>query len=96
MWRTWPNIAVAPLTELTYINRTFKRTKFEQDAFEKNKRVVARDISLTYSSLNEIFKVRTDAIAFQLGEAIIHKGKPIAFYSRNINDTQQRYTVTER
>ena len=38
----------------------------------------------------------TDASAFQLGVVIRQKGKPIAFYSRKIDDAQKMYTVTKK
>ena len=51
---------------------------------------------LTYPDINEAFKIHTNASAFQLGVVIWQQGKPIAFYSRKINDSQQQYTVLER
>ena len=68
----------------------------EQDAFDKIKRIVARDTFLTSPDFNKTFKTRTNSSAFQLGAVISQKGKRIAFYSRKINDTQQRYTVTDK
>ena len=59
-------------------------------------RIVARDTLLTYPDFNEKFKIHTNASLFQLGAFISHKGKPIAFYSRKLTDSQQRYTVTDR
>ena len=51
---------------------------------------------LAYPSFNDTFKIHTNDSALQLGAAIIQKGKPIAFYSLKLTDTQQRYTVTKR
>ena len=56
---------------------------------------MARDTLLTYPDFNETFKTQTNASAFQLGEVIIWKGKPIDFYSRKITDAQQWYIVAE-
>ena len=68
----WPRRSrtLALLTKLTSIKRNFKSSKFEQDAFEKMKRIVARNTLLTYPDFNGIFKIRTDASAFQLGAVI--------------------------
>ena len=95
MWPR-PSHTLALLTKLTYINRNFKLTKFEQDAFEKIKRIVARDTLSTYPVFNETFKIHTNASALQLGAVISQKGKPIAFHIRKITNFQQRYKLTER
>ena len=94
----WPRQShtLAPLTKLTYINRKFKWTKFEQDAFEKIKRIMAHNTLLTYPDFNETFKIHTNASAFQLGAVISQKGKPIDFHSRKLTDAQHCYTVTEK
>ena len=94
----WPRKShtLAPLSRLTYIRRRFKWMQVEQDAFEKIKRIVARDTLLTDPGFNYTFKIHTDASPFQLGAIIIKKDKIIAFYIRKLTDTQQRYTVTYR
>ena len=64
----WPRCShtLAPLTKLTYIKRNFEWTQVEQDAFDKIKRIVARDTLLTYPDFNVTFKIYADASAFQL------------------------------
>ena len=74
--------------------RNLKWTQVEQDTFNGIKRIVARDTLSTYLNFNEIFKIHTDASAFQLGAVISQKGKPIAFYSRKLTGAQQLHTVT--
>ena len=54
-----------------------------------------RDALLTYPNCKEIFKIHTNARAFQLGAIVSHKDKPVAFYSRKITDAHQRSTVME-
>ena len=94
----WPRRShtLAPLTKLTSIKNKFKWKKVEQDAFDKIKRIVARDTLLTYLYLNENVKIHTDAGTFQLGTVISQKVKPIAFYTEKLTYDQQRYTVTDR
>ena len=48
----------------------------------------------TYLDFNEIFKIHTNASAFQSEAVIVQKGKQIASYSRNLTDAQQQYIVT--
>ena len=94
----WPRRShmLVPLTILTSIKWKFKWTQVEQDAFDEINRIVARDNLSAYSDFNENFKIHINASAFQLVAVISQKGKLIAFYSRNITYTQQRYTATER
>ena len=79
----WPKRShtLAPFTRLMSTKREFKCTQVEQDAFEKIKRIVARNTLLTYPDFNETFKIHTDDSLFQLGVVISQKDKPIAFYS---------------
>ena len=71
-------------------------TQVKQDDFDKINWILARDSLLTDPELNETFKIYDNAIAFQLGAVISHKGKHIAFYSRKLIDAQKRYTFTKR
>ena len=93
MWPRQSHI-LAPLTKFMSIKINFKLTEFEQDAFDKIKRILAHNTLLTYPDLNETLKIHTDANAFQLGAVISQKGKPITFYSIKLTDAQQRYTET--
>ncbi len=41
------------------------------------------------------FEIYTDASSTQLGAMITHDNWPIAFFSRKLSKTQQKYSVTE-
>ena len=64
----WPRRShtLSTLTKLTSIKRNFKFTQIEQYAFDKIKRILARDTLLTYPGFNETFKIHTDDSALQL------------------------------
>ena len=74
---------LAPLTNITSSKVRFKCTKIKQDAFDKIKRIVARDTLLDYPDFNEEFKIHTNASNLQLRAFISKKGKHIAFYGKH-------------
>ena len=94
----WPRRShtLVLLTRITPNKRKFKWTKVEQYAFDKIKRIVARNTLLTYMDFNEAFKSHIDDRVFQLRAVISQKGKPIAFYSRKLTDSQQWNTLTDK
>ena len=51
---------------------------------------------LAYPDFNAPFEIHTDAYKPQIGAVLSPKGKPIAFYSQNMNSAQQNYTTTEK
>ena len=87
---------LAPLSKLCSKKTKFKWTEVEQQAFNEMKRIIAKEVLLTYPDFNKKFIIHTDASAYQLGACISQDGKPIAFYSRKLTDAQTRYTTTER
>ena len=87
---------LAPLTALTSKEVKWVWTDVHQKAFDKMKKIVAREVLLSYPNFNELFEIHTDASATQWGAVISPKGRPIAFYSRKLNPAQTRYTTTER
>ena len=59
------------------------------------KKIVGRDVLLSYPDFSKEFIVHMDASKYQLGAVISQGGKAIAFYSRKLNQAQQNYTTTE-
>jgi hypothetical protein len=53
-------------------------------------------VLLAYPDFNAPFQIHTDACKTQIGAVISQNGKPIAFYSRKMNNAQQNYTTTEK
>ena len=87
---------LAPLSRLTSKSAKWEWTEKEQNAFDTIKKVISRDVLLTYPNFKEKFDIHTDASDEQLGAVISQNGKPIAFYSRKLNSAQKNYTTTER
>ena len=58
--------------------------------------MIGREVLLAYPDLNDPFKIHTDASKLKTGAVVSQKGKPVAFYSQNINSAQNNYTTTEK
>ena len=54
--------------------------------------MLSKEVLLAYPNFDKEFQIHTDASHTQLSQ----EGNPIAFYSRKLSPTQQRYTTTER
>ena len=67
-----------------------------QKCFDATKYMIRREVLKGYPDFNAPFEIHTDASKLQLGAVISQKGKPIAFYSRNMNSAQHSYTTTEK
>jgi RNase H-like domain found in reverse transcriptase len=94
----WPQMShqLAPLSSLTSSTAKWDWTEQCQKAIEDMKRLVAKEILLTYPNFNKTFEILTDVSKVQLGACISQEGRPVAFYSRKLNPTQTRYTTTDR
>jgi RNase H-like domain found in reverse transcriptase/Reverse transcriptase (RNA-dependent DNA polymerase) len=86
---------LAPLSSLTSSNVKFEWLPSCQHVFDKIKKVIETEVLLAYPDFDKPFHIYTDASDHQLGAGIMLDKKPIAFYSRNLNAAQRRYTTTE-
>ena len=59
------------------------------------KKIVGRDILLSYLNFSEEFIIHTDAIKMQRGGVISQNGNTISFYSHKLTPIQTNYTITE-
>ena len=100
---------IAPLTDLVgecgeskstkkkgTVKKPFHWDEIHQKAFDDVKAIVARDVVLAYPDFEDTFEIYTDASTRQLGAVITQKNRPIAFFSRKLTETQQKYSVTEQ
>ena len=87
---------LAPLTALTSKLVKWRWTEEHQEAFDTMKKIVAKEVILSYPDFNKVFEIHTDGSKTQLGAVVSQDGKPIAFYSRKLNPAQTRCTTTQR
>ena len=87
---------LAPLARLTSKTVKWQWGPQEQTAFENTKKIICCEVMLAFPDYLKPFVIHTDASHYQLGAVISQDDKPIAFYSRKLNDAQTRYTTTER
>eukprot|EP00804_Cyclotella_cryptica_P022875 CCRYP_005078-RA/>CCRYP_005078-RA protein AED:0.09 eAED:0.31 QI:0/0/0/1/0/0/2/0/321 len=89
---------LAPLTSLV-ANKTKKRPWYwdtvHQKAFDDVKTSIAKDVVLAYPDYSMEFEIYTDASSKQLGSVITQGNRTLAFFSRKLSTTQQKYSVTE-
>lgn len=100
MWRRRSHV-LAPLTRLTSKNVKWEFGDAERKAFAESKKILSKEAILAFPNFNKEFIIYTDASKYQLGGVIAQKDaqeqlRPLAFYSRKLNDAQTRYTTTER
>jgi hypothetical protein len=99
---------LAPLTNLvgecneaktTKKNKTKKKPwqwdSIHHQAFDNVKAAIAKEVVLAYPDFSKPFKIYTDASSTQLEAVIAQDSRPIAFFSRKLSKTQQKYRVTE-
>ena len=86
-------------TKVTRANKTKKRPWYwdtvHQKAFDDVKTSIAKDVVLAYPDYSMEFEIYTDASSKQLGSVITQGNRPLAFFSRKLSITQQKYSVTE-
>jgi hypothetical protein len=66
-----------------------------QQVFDNVKVAIAKETVLAYPDFLKPFEIYTNASATQLGAVIAQDNRPIAFFSRKLSKTQQKYSVTE-
>ena len=98
MWNRRSHM-LSPVTDLiksSVKRKPLKWTDTQEKAFENIKRAIAKQTVLTFPDFSIPFQIHVDASEYQLGGVVSQEGKPIAFYSRKLSQTQQKCTTGER
>ena len=69
--------------------------EIHQKAFDAVQATIVKDVVLAYPDYSKVFEVYTDALSTQLGSVLTQSNRPLAFFSRKLSETQQKYSVTE-
>lgn len=89
-----------PLTRLLKKDQPFIWTDLAQDAFDKLKDILAREVTLAFPDFSQTFYITTDASDYAIGGVIsqgdLPNDRPICFFSRTLNEAQKRYSTTHK
>ena len=85
-----------PLRNLTKEQNQFIWSNFRQDAFNKLTQLISEPPLLRYYDLEEKGTIETDASDYGLGAVLLQAGRPVAFASRTMTETERRYSQIEK
>ena len=74
----------------------FKWTHGADNSFETLKQKVAELPVLALPNFNKVFQVECDASGSAIGAILSQEGKPVAFFSENLNDSKRKYFVYDQ
>ena len=85
-----------PLRDLTKQDVPFMWEDHHQRCFDKLKQTVTDDSTLQYFDTSQTPVLQTDASLKGLGATLLQNGKPVAYASKSLSDTETRYACIER
>ena len=86
----------APLRELLKKQVTWHWAVKHQAAFEEIKEIISNDRILRYYDVTKPVVLQTDASSKHLGEVLLQDGFPVAYASRTMTTTQERYAQIKK
>jgi hypothetical protein len=93
-----PNLSriVKPITMCTKKGSKIIHDESFKNAFNRAKELISNPPVLSYPDFDKLFTVTTDASDKALGAVISQDKHPIAYASRTLNETEQKYNTTEK
>ena len=85
-----------PLHNLLKNNIDWNWSKSQEDAFDNIKKKISEISILSIYDPNKPLTLENDASDYGLGSVLKQQGKPLAYYSRLLNDTEKRYAQIEK
>ena len=86
----------APLRELTISRAKFTWARQHDEAFATIQQLVIQHPVLKFYNEEEEATIQTDASDKGLGAVLLQNGQPVAFASRTLSKTEQRYATIEK
>jgi hypothetical protein len=93
-----PNLSqvMEPIRQLTVNGVKFQWGKSQKSAFEEIKLLITKAPILAYYDPQKKLVLQCDASNKGLGATLLQDGKPIAYKSRSLTDTETRYATIEK
>ncbi|GAB1598786.1 hypothetical protein Ahia01_000155800 [Argonauta hians] len=93
-----PNLTevTAPMRNLTKKSVPWVWSSVQQDAFDKVKKMVTKAPVLAFYDPEKELTVENDACEHGLGSVLLQEGRPVAFASRSLTDTERNYAQIEK
>jgi len=95
MWKRRSHL-LAPMAAMAGANTPFNWTDECQRSFTELKRIISKEVLLTFPDYTKPFQLYTDASDLQLGAVLMQGDKTLAFFSKKLNQTQMRYSTGEK
>lgn len=86
----------APLRELLKKDRIFQWDENSEKVFQEIKNIIVDDVCLKFFNVNEVTTLSVDSSKDGLGATLIQEGKPCAYASKALTDTEKRYAQIEK
>ncbi|KAK7907206.1 hypothetical protein WMY93_015818 [Mugilogobius chulae] len=86
----------APLRQLTHKDTEWSWHEQQQRAFDTLKEHMSNPPVLSYYDVSKHVTLTCDASQYGLGAACLQEGKPVAYASRTLTDTETRYAQIEK
>ena len=85
-----------PISVLTHKDVEWSWGEPQEKAFKKLKKLLTESPILAYYDPKSELIIQCDASQFGIGAALMQNGKPIAYASRALTDTESRYAIIEK
>ena len=85
-----------PLRDLTKQDNQFLWSNHHEETYNRLKNLLANAPCLKYFDIEDECVLETDASDYGLGAVITQQGKPIAYASRTLTETERRYSQLEK
>ena len=85
-----------PINMLTHNNVVFEWTSIQDKAFKQLKQLLTEAPVLAYFDSSKPLAIQCDASSRGLGAALLQDGRPLAYASRALTETETRYATIEK